>query len=61
MESDVALAWPYYAWKIPPYNYGERVYTGEGAYTGLTYRYLVAGNNNDLVIAGRIEPEESSE
>jgi hypothetical protein len=44
-----------------PYNYGEMVYTGEGEYTGLIYRYLVAGSNEELVIAGWIESTGSLE
>ncbi|MGD8732817.1 MAG: hypothetical protein PVH92_13130, partial [Anaerolineales bacterium] len=39
-----------------PYNYGEMIYTGEGEYTGLIFRYLVAGSNEQLKIAGWIEP-----
>ena len=44
-----------------PYNYGEMIYTGEGEYTGLIYKYLVAGSNEELTISGWIESVKSLE
>ena len=39
-----------------PTNYGICTLAGEGGYTGLSYVYLLAGGNAELVYAGWIEP-----
>lgn len=37
-------------------NYGRTTYTGSGAYEGLVYDELIAGNNTVLTVSGSIEP-----
>ena len=45
---------------LPPINFGEMHYIGEGAYEGLEYRYYLSGSNYGLAIAGWISeiPDE---
>lgn len=39
-----------------PYNYGEGVYEGSGAYEGLVYHELIAGSDSGIDVSGWIEP-----